>query len=177
MNDRALSAAIERLYRRVLLTVGRGRITTGTDAGYAQKHQVQLGADEIRDNTIRIPEYGFTSMPLPGCNAVVLFVAGDRSNGVIIGTDDPRYRPHNLQPGEAMIYDALGRSIYLSAAGIVVNGGGSPLTINNAPMVTFDTPSVSTTGNLTVGSGASGTFTATGGVNVTVRDGIITNIY
>jgi hypothetical protein len=32
-------------------------------------------------------------------------------------------------------------------------------------------------GNLTVGTGASGTFATNGGVNVTVRDGIVTNIF
>lgn len=40
-----------------------------------------------------------------------------------------------------------------------------------------DTPGLSVTGNVSVGSGASGTFTTPSGNTVTVQDGIITNIF
>ncbi len=144
----AFVAAIERLYQRVAMTVGRGRITTGFDSDLAQKHQVQLGADEIRDNTIRLPEYGFTSMPLPGANALVIFVGGDRSNGVIVATDDPRYRPHPLKAGEVAIYDDQGQSVYLTRTGIVINGAGLPIKVTNTPQVRMETPLLEVTGDI-----------------------------
>lgn len=127
--------AIERLWRRMQLVVGRGRIKTGSDAGLVQTQQVQLGALEIRDNTLRIAEYGFTSMPLPGCHAVVIFVGGDRSNGVIVGTNDQNHRLKNLQPGEVAIHDDQGQSIYITRNGIVINGGGKPISFTNTPSI------------------------------------------
>lgn len=140
--------AIEKLWRRMLLVVGRGRITTGNDSGLVQMQQVQLGASETRDNTPRVAEYGYTSMPLPGCHAVVIFVGGDRSNGVIVATNDQNHRLKNLLPGEVAIYDDQGQSVYLTRAGIVVNGGGLPLLIHNTPQITADTPLLCTTGDV-----------------------------
>ncbi|WP_431276283.1 phage baseplate assembly protein V [Variovorax ureilyticus] len=142
------SDAIEKLWRRMLLVVGRGRITTGNDAGMVQTQQVQIGELETRDNTKRVAEYGFTSMPLPGCHAVVIFVGGDRSNGVIIGTNDQNARMKNLQPGEVAIYDDQGQSVYITRSGIVINGGGKPIEIENTPQITADTPLLRTTGDL-----------------------------
>lgn len=148
----------EKLWRRVQLVVGRGRIKTGNDAGLVQMQQVQLGAAEIRDNTPRVSEYGFTSMPLPGCHGIVIFVGGDRSNGVMIATNDQNHRLKNLQPGEVAIYDDQGQSVYLKRGGIDVNGAGLPITVHNTPTVrvtadtsvTLDTPLVHATQNMTV---------------------------
>lgn len=44
-------------------------------------------------------------------------------------------------------------------------------------VIVADAPSTETTGNLVAGTGASGSFSTPGGQTVTVRDGIITNIY
>lgn len=122
--------ALTRLWRRVQTTIGRGRVfAPSIESGGVQLLQVVLGpaqGGEVRDNTPRVAEFGFASSPASpdpgyGCDAVVLFVAGDRSNGVVIGTNDQRYRPTYLQPGEVVVYDARGQSIYLSKNGIVVS--------------------------------------------------------
>jgi phage gp45-like len=76
-----------------------------------------------------------------------VFVAGDRSNGVIIGTNDQVHRMKNLLPGEVAIYDDLGQSVYLTRNGIVVNGGGFPINVTNTPLVTMQT-SLHVTGNI-----------------------------
>ncbi len=129
---------IERLYRRALLMVGRGRIGAVDDSGPVQKMQVQLGADEIRDNTIREADYGFASKPLPGAACIMVFIGGDRANGCVIATSDERYRPRDLKDGEVMVHDDLGQKIYLTRTGIVVNGGGLPITITNTPKVRIE---------------------------------------
>jgi len=152
------ASAIEKLWRRMMLVVGRGRITTGNDAGMVQTQQVKIGEVEVRDNTKRVAEYGFTSMPLPGCHAVVIFVGGDRSNGVIVATNDQNHRLKNLLPGEVAIYDDQGQSVWLKRTGIEVKGAGLPIKIFDTPTVTveastsvtLDTPLVHCTHNLTV---------------------------
>ena len=129
-------AAIERLYRRVMFAVGRGRTTAVNDAGSVQKLQVVLGALETRDNTPRLAEFGFTSNPPPSSDAVVLFVGGDRSNGVVIATGNQQYRLVGLASGDVAIYDSRGASVWLTPAGIVINGAGLPMQINNVPTMT-----------------------------------------
>jgi phage baseplate assembly protein V len=125
--------ALERIGRRLLMMVGNGRLTAGNDAGVVQRHQVQLGADEVRDNTPRVAEYGFTSMPLPGATAVVVFVGGNRDDGVIIATGDQRYRLTSLVPGEVAIHDDQGQKVHLSRGGIVAT---SPTKIRlEAPVI------------------------------------------
>ena len=117
-----MAEALERLYRRVVMLVSAGRVTATGDAGSVQKLQVQLRGDqEIRDGTPRIAEYGFTSVPQPGCDAVVIFAGGDRSEGIIVATGDQRYRLRGLAPGEVSLYDDLGQVVTLKRSGIVVN--------------------------------------------------------
>ena len=161
------SAAVERIYRRVLLTVGRGRITTSNDGGNVQLLQVQLGANELRDNTPRLGEYGFNSNPPEGSDAVLVFVGGDRSNGVVVGTGNQTLRFKNLAIGESVLYDSRGQSVYLSASGIQVNGGGLPVTVSNASSVTLDTPTVHITGNVQIDGNVNvnGTIAAVGNIS------------
>lgn len=132
--------AIERLYRRVLLTIGVARINVVNDSvPNIQSAQIQLGADEIRDNTYRMAEFGFASNPPPGSDAVVVFIGGDRNNAMIVATGNQASRPHGLEPGETMIYDLQGKSIYFKADGsIVVDVKSGPVVVNNATEVTVN---------------------------------------
>ncbi len=160
-----MSDAVNRLFRRVLLMIGRGRVMTGNDSGNVQMLQVQLGEDEIRDNAPRIAEYGFASMPTSGSDAVMIFVGGDRSNGVVIATGNQAERLRNLQPGEAAIYDGLGKYVWLTQTGIVVEAKGQPVTVNDASEV-----NVNATGTVTVNAPAAkftGTLEVDG--NVTLK--------
>lgn len=131
----ALLAGLERLFRRVMLMIGRARLTTGRDDSSVQRHQVRLGALEVRDNTPRLAEYGFTSMPPAGSDAVLAFIGGDRSNGVIIATGHQASRLKNMKSGETALYDDLGQRVFLTRQGIVIEGAGLPVTICNAPEV------------------------------------------
>lgn len=151
---------IERLWGRVSRMVGRGRVSLVDDAGSVQLLQVALGADETQDKIPRLAEYGFTSMPPVGSDAVVLFLAGERSNGVVVATGNQRYRLKGLRNGDVALYDMRGQSVMLTDSGIVLNA-----------------PVVKATQTLQAGNGASGTFTTPTGQTVTVQDGIVTNIF
>lgn len=134
-------AAIERLFRRVMLTVGRGRITAVNDAGPVQMTQIKLGAIEVRDNTPRLAEFGFTSNPPAGTDAAVLFIGGDRSNGVIIATGNQQYRLKGLAGGEVALYDAFGQTVWLKKTGIVVNSP-MPITVQSGDTLRLTAPTV-----------------------------------
>jgi phage baseplate assembly protein V len=117
------------LARRVLNAVGCGRVNTGNDSGRVQILQIQLSSNEIKDDTPRLAEFGFTSMPPVGSDAIVVFMGSDRSQGAVIATGHQASRLKNLKAGEVAIYDDQGQSVFLTRAGIVINGGGHPVTV------------------------------------------------
>ncbi|HXI23744.1 MAG TPA: phage baseplate assembly protein V [Pyrinomonadaceae bacterium] len=119
--------------RRILWMIGRVRIRAGDDSGDAQQLQMQLNALEVRDNTPRIAEFGFSSMPPVGSDAVVVFIGGERSEAIIIATNHQPSRPRNLAAGEAIVYDNFGQYVRLTPNGIVVH---SPISIRfEAPVI------------------------------------------
>ncbi len=81
---------------------------------------------------------------------MVLPLGGKTSHGIIVATEHGSYRVKSLKSGECGIYDDLGQSIILTRGGIVVNGGGKPITFTNTPSITLDTPQVTATGNINV---------------------------
>ena len=123
-------AAIERIYRAALLAFGRGRVTVVDDTGPVQKLQVKLGPLEIIDGMPAPHDYGFTSNPPVGSDVLVNFVGANRTNGVVVAIGSQSYRMKNLESGEVAIYDKLGQSVHLTAAGIVIMSAGLPITIN-----------------------------------------------
>lgn len=153
------TTALEKLWRRLQTMLARGRIQTGKDDGPVQLLQVLLPGGDVRDNTPRVAEYGFTSMPLPGCQAVLAFALGERSNGVIVGTSDETSRLKNLQPGEVALYTDLGQTIYLKRSGTVIDCAGLPLSILNAPTVTHDGVNIGKTHTHPVPNVSAGTST------------------
>lgn len=131
---------LNRLARRILLLMARGTIALVDDGSSVQRLQVRLNALELIPDVPRYAEYGFTSNPPAGTQALVAFKNGDRNDGFVIATSNAKYRLTSLASGEMAIHDDRGQSVYLSAAGIVVNGGGNPITLTNAPEVIADTP-------------------------------------
>ncbi|MGI4849550.1 MAG: phage baseplate assembly protein V [Janthinobacterium lividum] len=129
--------ALETLARRVLNAIGCGRVTTGNDSGNVQLLQVQLSASELKDDIPRLAEFGFTSMPPVGSDVLVVFMGRDRSNGAIVATNHQASRMKNLKSGEVAIFDDQGQSIYLTRSGIVIDGGGMPISIANSPTVSI----------------------------------------
>ncbi len=92
------------LQRRLMLMVGRAVIEAVDDGQKVQVLQLSLLADEVRDEVERFQEYGFTSVPPKGAEAILVCVAGDRAHGIVIATDDRRYRPKGLAEGESAMW-------------------------------------------------------------------------
>lgn len=89
------------------------------DTGDFQVCQVVTGKDETQDELERIQQYGFSSVPEKGAEAVVLSVNGNRNQGIIIAIDDHRYRLKGLSSGEVAIYTKQGNHIILKPDGSV----------------------------------------------------------
>jgi phage baseplate assembly protein V len=112
-----MAGTLDPIARRVRLMVGRAVVKLVSDAGALQELQLQLLADEVRSRAERFQNYGFTSVPLPGAEAVAVSVGGSRSHVVVVAVDDRRYRLKDLQPGEVAIYTDQGDRIVLKRDG------------------------------------------------------------
>ncbi|SCU73563.1 Bacteriophage Mu Gp45 protein [Cupriavidus necator] len=131
----AIQTMMEPLKAKVGLMVGRCVLRAVSDANKLQRAQVQVLAEETHDDVERVQQYGFTSVPFSGAEGVVVFVGGNRDHGLVIAVDDRRYRLVGLAPGEVALYDDQGQKVHLTRSGIVIDGGGHDLVIQNAPNV------------------------------------------
>ncbi|MCP1375398.1 phage baseplate assembly protein V [Dyella lutea] len=152
MSTRALHA----LARRIRMAIGRGVVRLVNDTLMVQGLQVTV-LDGETANVQRFQEYGYTSVPLSGAEAILASIAGVRSHLVAIAVDDGRYRLKNLHSGEVALYTDEGDSIVLKRGRIIAVTAGAELDVS-APMVnvaattkvTLDTPEVHCTHKLTV---------------------------
>jgi phage baseplate assembly protein V len=119
--------------RRVQMMLARAVLAGVSDAGGLQVLQLRLMAEEVKDGVERVQQYGLTSVPHAGAEAVVLFAGGNRDHGIVVAIDDRRYRLRGLANGEVALYDDQGQSIVLRRDRIEVT----------APRVVINSPSIS----------------------------------
>jgi phage baseplate assembly protein V len=103
----------DELSRRVAMTTTRGRMSLVDDKKKLQQVQVELLADETKDNVERFQQYGFTSVPLEGAEALCVFLGGGRDHGIVLAIDDRRYRLTELKAGDVALYTDEGTKIVL----------------------------------------------------------------
>lgn len=142
MKMEQLQKFIQPLMRSVRQTVARAVLKVISDDRGLQRLQVQLLADELHSQVPRIQEYGYTSVPLPGAEGIFLAVGGAREHGVIVATDDARYRPKNLEPGEVCIYTDEGDKIYLKRNNIIRIESNNEIQLVASAKVSVEAPSV-----------------------------------
>lgn len=128
------------LESRIRLMLSRAVVSLINDAAKAQELQVNLLADETQDGVERWQNYGFTSHPLPGAEALVGCVSGLRSHAVAIVVQDRRFRLVNLQPGEVALYDDLGNVVHLAREEVLIEGAAKVRVV--APVVIAESDDV-----------------------------------
>lgn len=112
VTERGLRAALSPLRNRIAMMAARAVVRLVNDGESRQRLQVEILKDELRDGVERFQDYGFTSHPLAGGDAVILCAGGSREQSIAVVVDDRRYRL-KLQPGEAAMYDDLGNAVKL----------------------------------------------------------------
>lgn len=90
---------------KIISMIAKALITNVDDSQKIQLVQIDLGNDEKIDTVERVQNFGLTSFPVSGSQAVVLFLAGEREHPIVIVTDDGDNRP-TLVAGEAAVYNA-----------------------------------------------------------------------
>ena len=165
-------------------TIRRGVVIAVNDTGPAQRVTVRSSAGAVYSDIEVIQPFGSANVPpVNGAIAVLLAIGGDPANMVAL-LSNPNRRMGAMAPGEQVIYGPGGSRVAVRRGGLVeilaatrVSIVARNVTITATAAVTLTAPVVEITGNLTVGTGATGVFTSTSGQTVTVQDGIITNIF
>jgi phage baseplate assembly protein V len=105
---------------RIVNAIARAVVQRVNDAAKLQSVQIGVEVGEDIDDAERFQEYGFSSIPLEGAEAVVVFPNGDRAHALIVGVDDRRHRPTGGEPGEVVMYSDEGDEVALRRGNKIV---------------------------------------------------------
>ncbi len=120
---------------RLIFTRGIVTVVYKVEADKIQQLQAKGLFGEVSDNTEHFEPYGLACSPLPGAEAFLMALLGQRSH-LLAFVCDPRKSPTGRKPGEVILWSAYGQRIWLHD-----DGGmslGSPAYINcTAPDITM----------------------------------------
>ncbi len=104
MNFPDFKRLIRPITNKIFLLLGRAVLMAINNSEDTQKIQVIALADETISDIERFQEYGFETYPIPGAEAFIGFLNGNRDHGIILCVHDGRYRPKDLSEGESVVY-------------------------------------------------------------------------
>ena len=159
--------------RSVSNLLSRAVVIGLNSASKCQMLQVELLANEQKENIEHLEPYGFTSAPQNGAEGFALFPDGDRSHGVILMVADRRYRIKGLKAGEVAIYtdegDSIilkrGKTIEVNTTNWVVNS--ETCTLNASTKITLNSPLVEATKDVKAGGDISDKKSSMDSIRVT----------
>ncbi|EMA9428498.1 phage baseplate assembly protein [Yersinia enterocolitica] len=139
-----LFAGIQRALSNMLVRAVVRRLDSSSKN---QMLQIQMIADELKDNIEHLEPYGFTSAAHTGAEAFAAFPDGDRSHGVVLVVADRRYRIKGLKSGEVAIYSDEGDSIILKR-GNQIELNTKQFIVNAEEKAVFNTPLIEASGQI-----------------------------
>lgn len=112
-----MQRAMKPLKDRVLLMISRAVVSGVDDSKDIQELQLKVLFGETLARVQRLQGFGFNSVPPSGIDAVVLFIGGNRENGVVVATDSKELRPTDWAVGESGFYNSEGSIAVLRTGG------------------------------------------------------------
>lgn len=116
------------LQRRLRLIADRAIVTLVNDALQRQNLQLKVLADEGADDVERFQNYGHTSVPPDGSEAIVLGLGGARAGLVAIAVEHKGFRPKGLEEGDSCLYHLEGHNLTLGKDGLAALSAKSVIT-------------------------------------------------
>jgi len=106
---------------RILNMLAKALPKLWSDGGPRQTAQVEVTKGELIDDVERMQNYGMTSHPpVAGTDCLMVFLGGNREQGVIIAAENRQFRLKGLKSGEVALYDDLGNVVKLGRENIEV---------------------------------------------------------
>jgi phage gp45-like len=118
---RTVNKLLAPLRNQLANLVARAVVQLVNDGAKLQVVQLGVLEGETRAGCERFQEYGFTSVPLPGAEAVVLFVGGRRDHALVVAVDDRRHRPTDLEAGDSALYHHAGPRVLAKSDRVVAD--------------------------------------------------------
>lgn len=116
------------LQRRLRLIADRAIVTLVNDALQRQNLQLKVLADEGADDVERFQNYGHTSVPPEGSEAIVLGLGGARAGLVAIAVEHKGFRPKGLEAGDSCLYHLEGHNLTFGKDGLAALSAKSVIT-------------------------------------------------
>lgn len=117
MDLRQMQRLIDPLARRLRLLLDRAVVRMVNDSLQRQNLQVSVLADETSGTVERFQNYGLTSVPPAGSEAVVAALGGRRAGLVALAVEHKGVRPKGLTEGDACLYHLEGHNLLLTKDG------------------------------------------------------------
>lgn len=150
--------------RRITGMVTRALVSGIVEDLQRQNVQVQIHSDESADNIERFQNYGMSSVPPTGSEAILAALGGNLGNLVALAVEDKKVRPKG-EIGDVFLYHLEGHQIRLTKDGKIIIRA-TDVIFEAANSLTIISPETLVQGPLHVTGGIStdlGIF-ATGGI-------------
>lgn len=146
LNPANFARTLNQIGRRLRLIVDRAVVRIVTDSLGRQNLQVQSLADATNDDVERFQNYGFTSVPPVGSEAILLAVGGRRESLVAIAVEDKRCRPKGLESCDVCIYHQDGLSQIILKKGGVIDIRGKTVNYDASELFEINTAQLKVNG-------------------------------
>ncbi|GKX57608.1 Mu-like prophage FluMu protein gp45 [Leminorella grimontii] len=153
-----MKQAFNSLKRRMQLLVSRAVVNVINDSLKTQNLQISMLADDDADDVERFQNYGHSSVPPAGSEAIVLSVGGMRQQLVAVVVDNKGTRLNAGKPGDSALYHMEGHYFLLTEEGEVRLK--CKRYIIEAEEVVIDAPETRMTGHATILGGSNTTGTS-----------------
>jgi len=117
-----INRMLKPIRNKIYLLISKAVIKSVSDvAGQLQIVQIDLGNDGLISEVERVQNFGFSSHPANGAQAVVACISGNREHPIVIAIDDGEYRPA-VSEGDSVMYNKNGTKITLQGNKVSVDG-------------------------------------------------------
>ncbi|MBV7315442.1 phage baseplate assembly protein V [Shewanella sp. NIFS-20-20] len=119
VTERYIDRLLAPIRRRITGMLTRAIVTDLVEDLQRQNLQVKMHADESADNIERFQNYGISSVPPAGSEAILAALGGSLSGLVAIAVEDKKYRPKG-ESGDVFLYHLEGHKIRLTKDGKIL---------------------------------------------------------
>jgi phage baseplate assembly protein V len=132
------------MYNMIKSLLTANTVVSVDDSTKLQTMKVKGSLGSVRDKVERIQNYGLSSKPPVGSEAVVGNLSGSSDHPTVIACDSSAWRILGLEDGEVVLYSKFGAKILLNAL------GGFDIEDNHGNTIVMSTSGVLINGNLEV---------------------------
>ena len=119
ITPRYIDRLLAPIRRRITGMITRALVTDVVENLQRQNIQVKMHANESADNIERFQNYGFSSVPPPGSEAILAALGGNLANLIALAVEDKKVRPQG-ESGDVFLYHQEGHKIRLTKDGKIV---------------------------------------------------------